>query len=95
MESLVAVTTRFLGAGSGDGGSGGFGGSVCVGTAAGLESSGAITFTWDSAGAGAFGTAVSGAALGGPAFFAVALDLVRAGFGGAGITSFGSAAFFA
>ncbi len=72
--------TRFLGSGSGAGGvggSGGFGGSVWGSAAAtGLESSGAITFAWDFAGAGAFDAAAAGAALDGTAFFAGALDLV-------------------
>lgn len=81
--SLVAVTTRFLGASSDVGGVGGDAWGCSM--AAGGVSSGAITFAEVSAGT---------AALGGGVLRTDALDL-RAGFGlgGAGITSFHSAVF--
>lgn len=81
IESLVAVTTRFLGAGSDAGGAGGFAWGCSM--AAGGVSSGVIT--GDSAGA---------AALGGAAFWPDALGLrTDLGLGGAGFTSFRSAVF--
>lgn len=90
MESLVAVTTRFLDAGSGVGGS-------AIG-AAGFGSTGAVTFAGDSAvAAGLAGDAAGAAGLGGGAFFAGELGLAGLGLGGgAGLTSFFfSAPFFA